>query len=82
LPKKRELEIPHIQNDRIKIKTSKEKIIFGGESINVKAYSRKDFYSGYKFKGPALVLEDTSTILIPPGYKCHVDDWGNIISVL
>lgn len=82
IAKKRELEIPHIQNDRIKIKTSKEKIIFGGESINVKAYSRKEFYSGYKFKGPALVLEDTSTILIPPGYKCHIDDWGNIISVL
>ncbi len=82
IAKKRELEIPRLNNDRTKIKTSKDTIIFGGKNINLLAYSRKDFYSGYKFKGPALVLEDTSTILIPPGYKCHVDDWGNIISIL
>lgn len=82
IAKKRELEIPLLSNDRTKIKTSKETIIFGGKNIKLLAYSRKDFYSGYKFEGPALVLEDTSTILIPPGYKCHVDDWGNIITVL
>lgn len=81
IAKKRELEIPCIQNDGTKIKPSKEKIVFGGKSISLKVYERKHFYSGYKFKGPALVLEQTSTILIPPGYKCHVDDWGNIIAV-
>ena len=82
IAKKRELEIPYIQNNRININSSKEKIVFGGKNISVKVFYRKYFYSGYKFEGPALVLEETSTILIPPSYKCHVDDWGNIISVL
>ncbi len=82
IAKKRELEIPYIQNEKTKVKPCREKIVFGGKSINLNSYDRKYFYSGYRFKGPALVLEDTSTILIPPGYKCHVDDWGNIIAVL
>ncbi|GJM17603.1 MAG: N-methylhydantoinase A [Thermodesulfobacteriota bacterium] len=82
IAKKRELEVPCLQNNKIKIEPKKEKVIFGGKSINLRTYHRDYFYPGYKFKGPALVLEDTSTILIPPGYKCHVDEWGNIIAVL
>lgn len=81
IAKKRELEIPQLNNDKTKIKTSKERIIFGGKNVSAVIYSRNDLYPSFKFEGPALVLEDTSTILIPPGYKCHVDDWGNIISV-
>lgn len=80
IAKKRKLEIPYIQNKKININSSKEKIVFGGKNINARVFFRKDFYSSYKFEGPALVLEETSTILIPPGYKCHVDDWGNINS--
>ena len=77
---KRELEIPQIQSKKIKIKPKKGKIIYDGKKINVEEYNRKHFYSDFKFKGPALVLEKTSTILIPPGYRCHVDNWGNIIA--
>ncbi len=77
---KRELKFPQIQNEKVKVKPTKEKIIFGGKNISIDSYDRKLFFSGYKFKGAALVLENTSTILIPPGYSCHVDEWGNIIA--
>jgi N-methylhydantoinase A len=82
IAKKRELQIPYLENEKIKIKSSREKIIFGGNNIVVKVFNRKDFYSGFKFLGPAIILEDTSTILIFPKYKCSVDEWGNIIAVL
>ena len=82
IAKKRELEIPYLKNERIKINPSKEKIVFGGKNINVRVFDRSIFYSGFEFRGPSLILEDTSTALIPPGYKCHVDKWGNIIALL
>ena len=80
IAKKRELEIPYLQNEKIKIKPSKERIVFGGKSVIVSVFNRRDFYSGFEFAGPALILEDTSTTLIPRGYRCHVDKWGNIIA--
>jgi len=82
ISRNRELEIPYLQNKKIKIKPSKEKIVFGGKNIFVKVFNREEFYSGFKFSGPALILEDTSTLLISPGYKCRVDRWGNIIAVV
>ncbi|MCZ6638965.1 MAG: hydantoinase/oxoprolinase family protein, partial [Candidatus Dadabacteria bacterium] len=81
IAKKRELEIPYLQNEKIKIKPSKERIVFGGKSVIVSVFNRRDFYSGFEFAGPALILEDTSTTLIPRGYRCRVDEWGNIIAV-
>ncbi len=80
--KRRKLGIPKIQSKKTLIKPIAEQIIFGGKKLKVKEYRREQFYSGYKFSGPALVLEDTSTIFIPPRYKCRVDDWGNIIATL
>ncbi len=82
IAKKRELQIPNLQNEKIKIKPSREKIVFGGSNIVVKVFNRKEFYWGFKFSGPAMILEDTSTILIPPRCKCHVDQWGNIIALV
>lgn len=78
--KKQDLDIPYLQNKKTNIKSFKEKIVFGGEKINAKVFERNHFYSGYAFEGPSIILEDSSTILIPPGYKCTVDKWGNIIS--
>jgi N-methylhydantoinase A len=78
--KKRDLDIPFIQNKKNKINPALWEIIFNGKRIDIKVYNRSAFYSGYKFHGPALILEDTSTTFITPKFKCSVDDWGNIIA--
>lgn len=80
ITKKQNLNIPYAQNKTNSIRSLKEKIVFSGKNINAKVFERKFFYSGYKFEGPSIILEDSSTIFIPPGYKCTVDKWGNIIS--
>ena len=80
ISKKRNLEIPELKSDKTKITSTTEKIIFGSKNINIKIYDRSFFYPGFEFKSPAIILEDTSTTFIPPGYKCSVDQWGNIVA--
>lgn len=33
---------------------------------------------GYIIRGPALVVEDTSTTFLPPEFICDVDEYGNL----
>jgi len=75
-----DLEIPLIKTKKRAVNYEKEKTIYNGKSIVVRTFNRSEFYSGYKFKGPAIVLEDTSTMFITPEFKCLVDDWGNIVA--
>jgi len=42
--------------------------------------SFNDFYSGFRLKGPSLILEDTSTLFIPRDFSCEVDKFGNILA--
>jgi len=56
-----------------------KQIYFGKEYQETKVYLRKFLRSGYEFHGPAIVEEQSCTIVIPPGYKANVDQYGNII---
>ncbi len=76
--KKRKIKLPKLTNEKIDIYPQKKKIIFEGRQISVATYKREEFYCGFAFTGPSLILENTSTIFVPPDYKCAVDDWGNI----
>ncbi len=78
--KKKKLELPLLGNRMKSIRSVREKVIFSGKEIEVRTYKRDEFYTGFRFSGPALVLEDTSTLFITPGFRCEVDDWGNIVA--
>ena len=80
IAKRKDLDIPLLQNKKQKINSEAQRIVFNGKTIDAKIYDRTEFYSGFKFKGPALVLEETSTLFITPSFKCSVDKWGNIIA--
>jgi len=79
--KKRKLTQPELNTKKRKVSFLKNPLILGGKEISSKIYMRDEFYSGFKFKGPAIVLEKTSTLFITPEYKCEVDKWGNIVAV-
>jgi len=34
---------------------------------------------GHAFEGPAVVVEYSTTTLVPPGTVCRVDEWGNLV---
>jgi len=42
-------------------------------------YAREELDDGFSFTGPALVVEETATHLIRPGWKAAVDRQGNLL---
>jgi N-methylhydantoinase A len=76
------IKLPFLNNPKRKIMSDKNKLFFNNKRLDVKSYVRDDFYSGFTFKGPALVLENTSTIFIPPTFWCSVDRFGYIIATV
>lgn len=55
------------------------KTAFGGEFIETKIYSREKLRWNNRIEGGAIVVEYSSTTLIPPGSTAHVDRFGNLI---
>jgi len=54
------------------------KAYFGGEWLETKVYMRDSLQSGQVFEGPAIVLEQSCTMVMPPGCRALVDSFGNI----
>ena len=54
-------------------------VVFGGEARDAILVHRDDLLVGHSFEGPAVVLEDTATTVLPPGYTVTVDDIGSLI---
>jgi len=52
---------------------------FGGSFYKTPVYDRERLLWGNLIEGPALVVEYSSTLLIPPGYSACVDRYGNIL---
>ncbi len=54
-------------------------VVFDHERILTKIIAREKLKSGNRFKGPAVVVEYSSTLVVPPFASAHVDEYGNII---
>jgi N-methylhydantoinase A len=78
--KKGKLELPRLSRADQKVGSKKEKSFFGNKEIEIGSYRRDDFFAGFRFLGPALILESTSTLFIPPDFRCEVDEWGSIMA--
>jgi N-methylhydantoinase A len=55
------------------------KTAFGGDFLPTKIYDREKLVWGNKIEGPAIVVEYSSTTVIPPDAKAEVDEFGNIL---
>ncbi len=42
-------------------------------------YPRKGLLAGHEVPGPALILEDTSTLWLPPEWHCTVSSYGHLL---
>lgn len=54
-------------------------VVFDHETVPTKIISRESLLSGNRILGPAIVVEYTSTTVIPPFAKGLVDAFGNMI---
>lgn len=52
---------------------------FGGNRYDINVYSRNCLVTGVSIPGPAIVVELTSTTVVPPGWKLTVDDADSIV---
>ena len=50
-----------------------------GNEIPVRRVWRRDLMKGHTLKGPAVVLEYSSTTWLPPGWRLNVDEWGSLL---
>lgn len=78
--KKEKLSLPRLTVAHRKVESKKEDLFFDNKLIRTNSYRRENFFTGFKFLGPALILENTSTLFIPPGFRCEVDEWGSIVA--
>ncbi|WP_236046191.1 hydantoinase/oxoprolinase family protein [Paractinoplanes ovalisporus] len=54
-------------------------VVFDGSAQNTLIVRRDDLFVGHTFDGPAVVIEDTATTVVPPGYAVSVDEIGSLI---
>jgi N-methylhydantoinase A len=54
-------------------------VVFDGEPRDSVVVRRDDLFVGHTFDGPAIVLEDTATTVVPPGHTVSVDDIGSLV---
>ena len=52
---------------------------FGGGAVSGGVYYRSELSSGERFDGPAVVCQEDSTTVVPPGWGAEVDGHANII---
>ena len=53
--------------------------VFDHRRLATKIIARDKLQSGNRIKGPAIVVEYSSTLVIPPFAWAHVDGYGNIV---
>jgi N-methylhydantoinase A len=55
------------------------RVVFGGEDHETAVLHRPRLAPGTRREGPAVVEEDSSTTIVPPGYTFGIDDAGNLV---
>jgi N-methylhydantoinase A len=54
-------------------------VVFDGISIQTKIVDRKSLQHGNRVQGPAVIVEYSSTIVVPPFAVARIDAYGNIL---
>jgi N-methylhydantoinase A len=58
---------------------SRRRAFFRGRPVQTPVYDRSRLRAGNRFAGPAIVAEYSATTLLPPGWRCRVDAYENLI---
>lgn len=78
----KKIQIPEIEkaisNFPDGIKRSRQ-CYFNGDFIETPIYDGTRLKAGFNIQGHAIIEEPTTTIVIPPGFNCNIDKYGNYI---
>jgi N-methylhydantoinase A len=70
---------PQVTTGLGEARTGKRKVYFNEEWIETDIYRRDLLPAGAQFEGPAIVEQMDATLVVDPGVRCRVDDFGNIL---
>jgi N-methylhydantoinase A len=69
--------IPHSKNARGAL-VKRKPVWFGGHFLKTTLYDRQRLRVGARLTGPAIVVEYSSTTVVPPDFACRVDEHLNL----
>ncbi|WP_347350353.1 hydantoinase/oxoprolinase family protein [Intrasporangium sp.] len=58
---------------------STHQVVFGGKPVPATVARRSSLSAGDHLPSPTIVLEETATTVVPPGFRTTVDDYGNLV---
>ena len=70
--------MPRDDEDAASALIGERAMVFASGSLSARVYNREHLRHGNRVSGPALLVQMDSTILLPPGWECEVDAWGNL----
>ncbi len=71
--------VPKGGRDGGKARAGSRAMVFNGKKHQGALYERDLLRAGDRFSGPAVVTEFSATTVVPPGVRCRVDAWGNLV---
>jgi len=54
-------------------------VVFDHEEHSTIVVRRHDLAAGHAFSGPAIIVEETATTVVPPGFDVVVDEFGSLV---
>ncbi|GCE11757.1 hydantoinase B/oxoprolinase family protein [Tengunoibacter tsumagoiensis] len=55
-------------------------LVFARGAYQAPVYQRERLQHGHSLMGPALIVQEDSTFVLPPDWQAEVDAWGNIVA--
>jgi N-methylhydantoinase A len=55
------------------------RVVFDHEEHETTVVRRDDLAAGHAFEGPAIIVEQTATTVVPPGFNVTVDEFGSLV---
>ena len=70
-------EIPSAaSNNGERAPSDSREIFLNGAWLSAQRLSRTQLLAGYTAKGPCVIEQDDTTVVVPPGWNFEVDDYG------
>ena len=61
------------------VKMKSKPVWFEGRFRTAPVYDRERLAAGTRLRGPAVIVEYSSTTIVPPDFRCEVDKYLNLI---
>ncbi len=57
----------------------KTEVCFSAKPTKTPVFRREDLFAGAELKGPAIIVEDFTTIVVEPGFSATLNEFGHIL---